>query len=169
MTGLLGFEKLMLQQNHFAGVVPAKALHQLEFLREVHAFRCMLTGTLPEGGLRRLQSLVILRLHYNQLSGTLPDYGMSMRSAQDLVVSNNRLQGELPTLRGMPVLEGLDVSNNFLEGSVRHMQPSSKLLALHIQNNTISGMLPESGMVAMLSLAVFAADRNRLSGSLPEM
>ncbi|QCD94594.1 LRR receptor-like serine/threonine-protein kinase FLS2 [Vigna unguiculata] len=114
-------------------------------------------------------SLHTLRLDYNLLEDPIPDeFGKAMNSLQNLYVSDNKLQGEVPSFFGvMCKLQRLDLSRNKFKGEFPSFIQNSSWCGRHIfrelslSHNQITGKIPES--VRLLSeLQILSLEENSL-------
>jgi len=119
------------------------------------------------------KNLQTLNLYDNMLEGPIPDgFGKVMNSLEHFYVSNNRLQGKIPSFFGnMCRLQTLHLSNNKLNGEISHFFQNSSWCNRHIfQNldlsyNQITGKIPKS--ITMLSeLEYLYLDGNSLEGDV---
>ncbi|RDY00653.1 LRR receptor-like serine/threonine-protein kinase GSO1, partial [Mucuna pruriens] len=126
-------------------------------------------------------SLKILDLSYNNLpssifQGSIPDeFGKGMNSLEDLDLSVNKLQGEIPTFFGnMCTLQKLNLSQNNLSGQISSFIQNSSWCNRHIfqsldlSYNQITGVLPKSiGLLSELEFLSLAG--NSLEGEVNEL
>ena len=120
-------------------------------------------------------SLHTLRLDYNLLEDPIPDeFGKAMNSLQNLYVSDNKLQGEVPSFFGVICkLQRLDLSRNKFKGEFPSFIQNSSWCGRHIfrelslSHNQITGKIPES--VRLLSeLQILSLEENSLEGDVTE-
>ena len=120
-------------------------------------------------------NLHTLHVDYNFLEGTIPDeFGKAMKSLEYLSLSNNKLQGKVPSFFAiMCRLQYLDLSKNRLEGEfLSFIQNSSwctrhTLGKLNLSFNQITGNIPES--IQLLSrLEILSLEGNSLEGDVTE-
>ncbi|KAI5057338.1 hypothetical protein GOP47_0027353 [Adiantum capillus-veneris] len=131
---------MQLDNNHFSGSIPS-IYSALSKLTKLSLRNCSLTGTIPD--LSAMSSLGYLDLSQNQLTGQLPS--SISQVVTTIVLSNNRLDGEIPeALYKLENLEFLLLGNNLLDGNVSaneltHTEFSaSSVLVLDFQNNNFS-------------------------------
>ncbi|XP_014500304.1 LRR receptor-like serine/threonine-protein kinase GSO1 [Vigna radiata var. radiata] len=120
-------------------------------------------------------NLRTLHLDFNFLEGSLPDeFGKSMNSLEYLFLSNNKLQGNVPSFFGnMCQLQVLDLSYNKLNGEFPNFIQNSSWCSrpifrdLELSYNQITGKIPER--ITLLSeLETLLLDGNSLEGDVTE-
>ncbi|WVZ15489.1 hypothetical protein V8G54_013055, partial [Vigna mungo] len=120
-------------------------------------------------------NLRTLHLDFNFLEGSLPDeFGKSMNSLEYLFLSNNKLQGKVPSFFGNVCrLQVLDLSYNKLNGEFPSFIQNSSWCSrpifreLELSYNKITGKIPES--IRLLSeLEMLSLDGNSLEGDVTE-
>ncbi|KAK7380446.1 hypothetical protein VNO78_32957 [Psophocarpus tetragonolobus] len=115
-----------------------------------------------------------LNLGGNLLEGTIPDgFGKTMNSLEFLVLSSNKLQGNIPaSLGNICTLQELYLSNNNLSGGLSSFVQNSSwckrhvLHSLDLSNNWITGILPNLSIFT--SLRKLDLSSNRLTGEIPK-
>ena len=156
---------LDLHSNFLTGPLPI-SITQLSGLEYLDLHNNSLQGSLStELGL--LTNLAVLDVSYNKLTGSIPteilnshmsEYSFWLFASdenlpanttimQELVLSNNQLEGKLPSEIGLMVdLKLLDVSNNRLTGPIPSEIGNLNTSSSHIRllGNNFSGSLPES-------------------------
>ena len=109
-----------------------------------------------------------LDLRQRGLTGRIPDAINGFFALQKLMLSGNRLTGELPFLINQVNLEYLDVSSNRMSGGVSlwwHESPSN-LQALYLGDNKFSGQIPPE-LSRLTNLEEIELSDNRLHGEIP--
>ena len=87
-------------------------------LRELSAFNCSLTGSLPQD-IGKLNSLSYIAMNENSLSGNLPTSVGKLTMLEALYLYDNQLEGRVPTEWGSLVdLRVVALQNNRLSGSI---------------------------------------------------
>jgi hypothetical protein len=111
--------------------------------------------------------ILSMSLGSNGLNGTLPDVAfVGLSGLKRLVLSSNRIQGELPLDMDVPSLTYLDLSMNMLEGSVPStLGQAGALQFLYLQGNLLEGPFPSA--LLQLNLLGLKLAQNRFSGTLP--
>ncbi|XP_030519352.1 probable inactive receptor kinase At1g27190 [Rhodamnia argentea] len=113
--------------------------------------------------------IISLQLTGLELSGGLPESLKNCHSLQTLDLSQNKLNGPIPTqiCQWLPYLVRLDLSSNSLSGSIPSQIADCKFLNyLILSDNKLSGSIPyEVGRLDRLKQ--FSVKDNHLSGSIP--
>ncbi|XLR66989.1 receptor-like protein EIX2 [Arachis hypogaea] len=120
-------------------------------------------------------NLHTLYLGYNLLEGPVPlGFDKAMKSLEDLSLSHNNLQGEIPHFFGnICTLQSLDLSYNNLSGDFsRFIQNSSWcnrhiFQELYLSYNQITGVIPKSIRV-LSELEYLSLEGNSLKGEVTE-
>eukprot|EP00249_Psilotum_nudum_P009651 c22066_g2_i1 orf=97-888(-) len=103
------------------------------------------------------------------LSGTFPSGLSDCTSIQELDLSRNNFQGDIPTNTCVltPTLTSLNLSwNSFSGGISSNLTDCTLLEALGLQHNNLSGIIPwEIGLIA--NLTAFDVSYNDLAGQIP--
>jgi Leucine-rich repeat (LRR) protein len=121
-----------------------------------------LIGRLPHWFANAFSNTTTIDISDNQLNGGLPT-NMEIMSVKELLLRSNRLTGEIPHFpRNLTVL---DISNNSLSGPLPADLPNLEMLSLF--SNRISGHIPKS-ICKSWSLMVLDLANNLLEGQLPK-
>ena len=86
-----------------------------------------------------------LELDDNNLVGTLPSELRSLTSLTSLMLSENKLSGNIPNLSGLSQLEHLDLGDNQLNGTIPNLGSLTNLRELHLDHNELSGAITALG------------------------
>ena len=107
-----------------------------------------------------------LSLYYNCLQGTLPDRFDGFAALPSLSLSQNALEGNIPSY--IYDVRYAELSKNYFESISDVKSPEAHVIqTLYISDNQIEGTLPEK--VALIpNLSVMDAQNNKFSGSVPE-
>ncbi|KAL3686273.1 hypothetical protein R1sor_008847 [Riccia sorocarpa] len=125
-------------------------------------------GVLPKMDLSNLYRLTYLNLSHNGLTGLVPSEYGSSRSLQVLDLSFNLLEGELPLELFYASISDLLLSSNRLTGQVplRHVSTSSP--GLNLTNSPRSSVQVLAGTEAVSPLTVLDLSANNFSGPIPD-
>ncbi|RCV37253.1 hypothetical protein SETIT_8G048300v2 [Setaria italica] len=118
---------------------------------------------LPQWFSDAFSNVEFMNISNNQLNGSLPT-NMGFMSLQELFLSSNQLTGQIPTLP--PSISALDLSNNFLSGPLPSATRSANLKQLSLFSNQITGHISES-FCKYQGLVVLDLSNNFLEGVLP--
>ena len=127
-----------------------------------------LGGSLPPNLIGNLTFLRQLVLSNNNLQGSIPsDIGL-LRRLQHLNLSRNSLHGQIPVeLTNCSNLITLSLSGNNLTGQIPfHVGRMSKLQALGLMEDSLTGVIP-STLGNLSSLQKFSVAYNHLEGGIP--
>ncbi|MED6169594.1 hypothetical protein PIB30_022663 [Stylosanthes scabra] len=145
---------------------PWNASFQLENLRDFLLF--------PSWFFKNRPTLEYIFLSQNSFVGSfelpLDDQSQHMNQLYTLDISNNLIQGLLPTNIGFffPFLNYLDVSSNMFDGPIpSSIGEMSTLTSLDLSNNNFSGNFPKHFFNGCISLKSLAMDNNRFNGTFP--
>ncbi|XP_028101587.1 receptor-like protein EIX1, partial [Camellia sinensis] len=119
----------------------------------------LLNGTIPSS-ICTMNSLQVLSLRTNQLSGELPQCWNGSQYLMVIDVENNNLSGIIPSLY-MLVL-----SNNSLEGEIPSSLLNCSLLRIDLRGNRIFGKLPS--WMGATTLWMLQLRSNSFSGIIPQ-
>ncbi|XP_021833183.1 probable LRR receptor-like serine/threonine-protein kinase At3g47570 [Prunus avium] len=168
LTNATELKKLIINDNHFGGTLPASISNLSTKLDLFWFFRNQLHGSIPTelGNLINLESLF---MEENSLTGNIPTEIQKLSSLVELDISMNALSGSiLSSLGNLTVLYNLFLNGNNLEGVI----PSSLgncqwLILLDLSNNKLSGAIPQQ-VIGLPSLSkLLNLSRNHFTGSLP--
>ena len=118
---------------------------------------------LPQWFFDAFSNVWFMNISNNQLNGTLPT-DMGSMSLEGLYLSSNQLTGQIPTLP--PNISFLDLSNNFLSGPLPSAIGSTNLETLSLFSNRLTGHIPES-FCKYQQLFVLDLSNNFLEGEPP--
>ncbi|GFP81428.1 probable LRR receptor-like serine/threonine-protein kinase at3g47570 [Phtheirospermum japonicum] len=153
-------EDLRLDNNRFNGSIPTQ-IRSLPNLRILSLF---------PPSIFNISTLAVLTLQQNLFSGTLPtDMGLSLFSLEELVLSFNRLTGEIPTsITNASKLTKLELNRNSFSGSIPNFGTLRNLQFLRLwENNLTQGMEFLSSLTNCQYLQVLEIYDNPLNGILP--
>ncbi|MEG2555396.1 MAG: leucine-rich repeat domain-containing protein [Odoribacter sp.] len=151
------------QDNQLTSLPDLSALKQVE---EVLVYKNKLTA-LP--AMKTWEKLRFLMAYDNQLESLPADFWKSLNTAYSLMLSCNKIQGELPSdllQLGYRNIEYLDIDCNQFTGSLTGLATAYTLKEIHASQNKFSGSLPSFSKMEKLS--VLTLDDNNLSGTIPE-
>ncbi|XP_029119458.2 pollen receptor-like kinase 3 [Elaeis guineensis] len=115
LLSLKDLRSLSFDENSLSGTLPP--LRQLPALRAAFLSRNQFSGSLPDDFFKDMTRLKRLWLHGNALAGPIPTSLSQATNLQELRLENNRFTGSLPVL-ALPSLSSFNVSNNDLEGEI---------------------------------------------------
>ncbi|KAL6843002.1 hypothetical protein ACP4OV_027315 [Aristida adscensionis] len=118
---------------------------------------------LPQWFSSAFSKSVYLNISNNQLNGGLPT-NMESMSLEGLYLSSNQLTGQIPSLP--PNLTTLDISMNYLSGALTSDIGVARLDVLSLFSNRITGRIPES-ICNYEGLVILDLANNLLEGELP--
>ena len=112
-----------------------------------------------------LQHLVVSQ---NSLDGTIPTELGSLSNMTSLSVRNNGITGTLPGQIFTPALQSVLVGNNHLSGSIplELFTVSRSLTNVDLKSNGLIGTIPP-GLSALKSLKMLSLGQNDFTGTLP--
>jgi Leucine-rich repeat (LRR) protein len=122
-----------------------------------------ISGRLPQWFSDVFSNVEFMNITNNQLNGSLPTI-MDFMSLEELYLSSNQLTGQIPTLP--PNISYLDLSNNFLSGPLPSAVGSTNLNQLSLFFNRLTGHIPES-FCKYQQLFVLDLSNNFLEGEPP--
>ncbi|XP_057724562.1 receptor-like protein 15 [Arachis stenosperma] len=142
-------------------------------LRRVDLSEANLAGTFPNWFFMNKPRLKYVFLSKNSFVGSfeLPvNQSQQMNQLYTLDISNNLIEGELPTNIGFffPFLDYLDVSSNRFDGSIpSSIGEMSTLIDLDLSYNNFSGNVPKHFFKGCISLQSLLVDNNNFNGTFP--
>lgn len=166
LSRLVGLSFLDLSSNNFSGVLDIEMFFGLQNLKGLLLSHNSLS--------LRSTSMIIIPPKLTSLSLAsckLKEFPHFLRGAvnmEDLDLSNNQINGEIPQWFGLVGRDAwyyLNLSQNSLTGGLEYL-PWNSLAYLNLQFNMLSGSLPSS-ICNSYSLAVLDLSYNNLSGVLP--
>ncbi|KAB1671207.1 hypothetical protein, partial [Gossypium barbadense] len=128
-------QKLDLSTNNLNGSIPYQLFGVFERLIYLNLSHNSFTGSLPSD-MRNMKNLVEfynlqLFMQKNSFHGTIPQSFASLRSLENLDLSNNNLSGTIPPeLQKLPFLVRLNLSFNQLEDTYSALLSDLRLLSL---------------------------------------
>ncbi|GFP81314.1 probable LRR receptor-like serine/threonine-protein kinase at3g47570 [Phtheirospermum japonicum] len=170
--------ELYLDSNYLTGPIPNQ-IGNCTSLTGIYFGSNHFTGELPQelANLPFLEILVLLALSRNQFSGSLriPAKSSSLSNLQVLLLTNNRLVGEIPnSITNASNLTVLEFSNNSFSGPIPNFSNLRLLQQLSFENNNLSGaQSPDQELGFLSSLANckylkrLSISSNPLNGILP--
>ncbi|XP_020084212.1 LRR receptor-like serine/threonine-protein kinase RCH1 [Ananas comosus] len=152
-----------LSSNHFEGPVPNFPSNTGLLDLSNNSF----SGPIPYDIFQLMPMFGKLSLSMNKISGSIP---LSICNTQfiTVLVSNNRLSGELPNCENYttPLLV-LELSNNYFSGGIpKWLCDLPQLQYLQLRNNRLSGDLPSS-LKTCKSLDILDLGGNMFTGRIP--
>ncbi|TYH50230.1 hypothetical protein ES332_D10G191500v1 [Gossypium tomentosum] len=115
------------------------------------------------------QNLQVIKLSNNRLNGSIPSSMGTLQSIVSLHLQKNHLSGEIPlSLNNCTDLILLDAGENELHGSIPRWIGDSlrKLVVLSLRSNKFSGYIPDE-LCTIGSLQVLDLADNNIIGSIP--
>lgn len=117
-----------------------------------------------EDGLQHLESLGVLNLSNNYLQGIIPSWFGGFLFVY-LFISDNLLEGTLPsTLFNIPTIKILDLSGNKVSGNLPSYFNGQYVSLLYLHDNEFTGTIPSTLIKDVL---VVDLRNNKLSGTIP--
>ncbi|KAL5773744.1 hypothetical protein ACOSQ2_013668 [Xanthoceras sorbifolium] len=135
-------------------------------LKSIQLQNCLVGPSFPVW-LQVQTELTYVVLRKVGISDTIPGDWFSKLSSQIsyLILSNNKIKGNLPHKLEFPNLRAIDLSSNNFEGPFP--QWSINTSELYLQDNSFSGPLPENMGVLMPRLQRLYLSWNHLNGRIP--
>ncbi|KAK9069799.1 hypothetical protein SSX86_010195 [Deinandra increscens subsp. villosa] len=177
---------LDLSYNELSGEVPKGLFTNTSVLTILHLsfnklYGELLSGNLTMGSIDTLRidgnfftgkignaesnSLFYLDISNNIFTGVVPSWISNMKNNSELVMNNNRLEGEFPC--GTTSFRFFDISHNFFSGPIPSCLNFQNVTHLHLGSNRFSGSIPDSfrNLTNVMTLDI---GNNYLSGMIPE-
>ena len=164
--------ELYFRGNDLRGTVPAMPhgpgiFEKLELIDLSGVGNSRLTAAMP--ALRDLPALKIVRLHDTKvgvfigIQGSLPTL-TNLPLLEEFTAYDSSFSGTLPALAGLTSLATFDVRNNQLTGSIPGLSGLPSLVTFNVSNNQLTGSIPNlSGLSALVG---FYANNNLLDGTI---
>nr|GMD21515.1 probable LRR receptor-like serine/threonine-protein kinase At3g47570 [Ipomoea batatas] len=146
LDNLKKLQNLSLASNRLTGEIPPTFVGNLSSLRKLSLEMNHLEGRIPHE-ITRCWGLKILSLGGNNFTGTLSPSFFNMTSIQIFSVSQNSLQGTIPSYIGdtMPNLKGFYFGLNQFHGTIPVSFPNaSKIQILEVSQNHLVGKVPDN-------------------------
>ncbi|XP_060667271.1 receptor-like protein EIX2 [Ziziphus jujuba] len=155
--------RLEMAYNQLSGRVPNSFRFNKESIADLSTNRFQ--GPLPIWS----SNITIFSLRDNLFSEPIPpNIGEAMPLLSDLDISENSLSGSIPlSIGNLTGLTTLIISNNKLSGQIPHLWEDKQFLYIvDMSNNNLSGTIPTT-MGSLSSLELLVLSNNKLSGELP--
>ncbi|KAI3518610.1 hypothetical protein L1887_07415 [Cichorium endivia] len=156
-------ESILWSKNLFTGSLPPL---QIPSLTSLDLSSNLLSGKLPSGICQgnQLRGLV---LSNNEFTGTINSTFRNCKFLTDLVLSGNKLYGEIPSYLGELQLITLELSKNRFHGTIpTQLWESKTLMEISLGNNLLQGRIPETvGMASTIER--LQLDNNLFEGNIP--
>jgi hypothetical protein len=166
LFSLPGLTSLVLTANRFAPWKIPAAIGQLTKLQNLEAHKTNLFGTIPQE-LADLPNLEFVQLSNNDLHGTLPTF--YSQDLEEIIVSNNQLNGSVNSVLGLKRLQSLHVSNNNFSGEFAFPYESiDSLTSLMIENNRFTSTSHDIFNASVPNLLYCNAFNNRFACPIPD-
>jgi Leucine-rich repeat (LRR) protein len=126
-----------------------------------------LIGKLPDslGFLTNIENITIS--NHPNLSSSIPLNFNRFKKLKQLRLYNNNIDGSIPILDSLILLEKLVISKNIISGNI--IPSIAKLINLeeiNLDSNALTGNLPDS-LPKLLKLKYFSVKNNKINGRLP--
>ncbi|XP_069143850.1 cuscuta receptor 1-like isoform X2 [Solanum lycopersicum] len=153
------------RDNAFDGPFKLPSIVHL-YLKTIDVSNNKLNGHIPDKMSLAFPKLTSLNMSQNFLEGPIPSK-ISGIHLETLDLSNNLLSGEIPSdvVIGSPQLLFLRLSNNKLKGKIFLEVKSHILSFLYLNGNNLEGPLPSNTFIT--SLFILDASRNNFTGEIP--
>ncbi|XP_068638635.1 probable inactive receptor kinase At2g26730 [Aristolochia californica] len=126
-----------------------------------------LAGTLDMGTICAVESISVLSIQNNSIGGEIPDEFSNCKQLTHLYFARNKLSGKLPgSFSSLNNLKKLDISNNNFSGKLPDLARISGLLMFLADKNNLSGQIPQFDFT---NLQQFNLSFNNFSGPVPDL
>eukprot|EP00253_Pinus_taeda_P007212 PITA_07212 len=166
LTNCSHLKELDLRDNKLAGVLPLAIGNLSTNLSYLTLANNLIEGNIPPH-IGNLTRLTYLNLSGNSLNGRIPSL-RNLKILERLVLGNNKLQGDIPDdFENLQQLGLLDISGNILSGKIPNsLAPLKQLRFLLLHHNQLSGTIP-SNLGNCTNLELLDLSHNKLSGNIP--
>ncbi|KZV43706.1 putative leucine-rich repeat receptor-like protein kinase-like [Dorcoceras hygrometricum] len=166
LDNLLRARHFHLSMNQISGPIPDRLFSSNMNL--IHAIfdNNKLTGNIPVS-LGYVKTLEVLRFDWNALNGFIPSNLWNLTSLNEMYLSNNNFEGNIPNLTGMNALQYVDMSNNSFNtsGVPQWFTSLQSLTTLIMENTMLQGQIPVD-IFSLPQLETLVLGNNNLSGTL---
>ncbi|XP_022741989.1 probable LRR receptor-like serine/threonine-protein kinase At4g36180 [Durio zibethinus] len=128
--------------------------------------RSYLHGSLSLPNNVELSSLEVFDISNNRIEGEIPSWIGNLTSLQILSLNKNLFKGQFPCKEKLLSMEYLDLSHNFFKGPLPYFFNQNSLKQLNLEGNQFWGSMP-SELFNFSALKVLNLRDNNLSGSIP--
>jgi subtilisin family serine protease/Leucine-rich repeat (LRR) protein len=157
---------LNLRANTIGGAIP-DIFAWLPNLSDLNLEDCDFTDSIPTSiGLAR--QLDIINLRYNHLTGPIPDSLFALPNLTNLFLNGNQLSGDISGIGSLSNIQNLNLSNNELQGIIpSEIGNLTTLISLNLGGNQFSGSIPDS-IGNLINLTDMNLADNQLIDSIPD-
>ncbi|XP_060667265.1 receptor-like protein EIX2 [Ziziphus jujuba] len=157
-----------LRDNLFSRPIPPNIGEAMPLLSDLDISENILSGSIPLS-IGNLTGLTTLIISNNKLSGQIPHLWEDKQFLYIVDMSNNSLSGTIPTTMGsLSSLELLVLSNNKLSGELpSSLQNCANMVNLDLGDNRFTGKLPAWIGESMHNLLILSSRSNSFSGNIP--
>ncbi|XP_060206502.1 probable inactive receptor kinase At2g26730 [Lycium barbarum] len=139
----------------------------MQHVKNIVLDRKNLSGILDAAFVCEATSLAVLSLNKNEIIGTLPQEISNCRRLTHLYLRGNKFSSNLPSsLSRLNNLKRIVVSDNAFSGQLPDMSRISGLLTFLAEKNQLSGQIPEFDFS---NLVEFNVSHNNLTGPVPDV
>jgi Leucine-rich repeat (LRR) protein len=155
----------LLAANNLTGTLPPE-LGLLDELVELEVFDNQIQGNLPQEMIL-LTRLTNLAIQGNSLNGPIPEWINHMQSLTVLAMGSNNFIGTLPSSFAQLSLTELFLNDNKLSGDIGTLRSISTLKMMYLQNNEFTGKLDDFFHGSINEFEEIDLSNNELSGTIP--